>query len=87
MSGFMNGGKHFLRVADDPALLFRARNDFDHSCLQILLRDGGLAVSRSEQRALVQQIRKICASKASGRLCNGRKINIVCQRLLACVNL
>ena len=77
----------FSGVADDAALFLRTCNNLDHGSFQILLRDGGFAVPRSKQCALVQQIRKIGAGKAGGRLCDGGQIDIVCQRLFACVDL
>ena len=87
MSGLMDGSEHSLRMADDPALFLRACNDLNHGGFQILLRDGGFAVSRGKQRTLIQKICKICAGKACGRLCNGRQIDIIRQRLFPRVNL
>ena len=83
----MDGSEHFFGVADDAALFLRTCNNLDHGSFQILLRDGGFAVPRSKQCTLVQQIRKIGAGKAGGRLCNGGQIDIICQRLFACVDL
>ena len=78
----MIGGQLPFMLRNDTAALFRPGNDLDHCILHVLHGDGAAVALRRQQCAFVHQILKISAGEAGRRLGNGRKIDIVCQRLV-----
>ena len=83
----MEGGQAALMLRHDAAVLFRACNDLDHRILHILHHDDAAAALSRKQSRLVQQVRKVCAGEAGGRLGNDAEIDIVRQRLVLGVDL
>ena len=69
------------------ALLFGAHLDLEYCLVAILHRDKAMLASHCQQSGLVHQVFKVCTGEAGSTLCNGLEVNIVRQRLTACMDL
>ena len=79
MANLMIGHDALFGVGQDGALLLRARDDKLKGRQQILLVDSLAPHAHGAQRRLVDEVGKVCADRACGRLCNLVQIDILGQ--------
>ena len=87
MARLVEGGQALILLGDDVALLLHAHDHLEQGFLDLLLRDQLLVAARCQQRGLIEQVLKVCAGEAGGRLGDIRELDVRIKLLVARMHL